>query len=136
MKTRKLKFKVSDFKKVHSALKKLEASDKKVKINGLSISDFLIANLSIDDETDSPVIRTKRIILQIAGDYSSNPAELNDNIKLTLNLFYSDNEYSLLQMRLNSLVKEYKKTANITDDETIDCATVGDCTELVISKIN
>lgn len=135
MKNSNLKLKVSDFKKVHSKLKKLEANDNSLKINGLSISSFLIANLSIDDAVDLLEIRTKRIILQIAGDFSSKPKDLKDSIKLKINLLYGDDEYSLLQMRLNSLVKEYKKSARISDNETSDCTTVGDCIELVNSKI-
>lgn len=132
---RKLTIKPTDFKKVHSKLKKLEAKDKSLKINGIALSHFLLANTSFDDQSDLPEIRTKRIILQIAGDYSSKPEDLKDNIKLRINLLFGDDEFSLLQMRLNSLVKEYKPTASISDDETSDCTTVGDCTKLVKAKI-
>ncbi len=130
-----LKFKISDFKKVHSALKKFEIKDSSLKIKGFPISSFLIANSIIDDGNDSPGIRIKRIILHIAGDFTSKPEELNETIKLKINLLYSDDEYSLLQIRLDSLVKEYKNTASVTEDETNGCITVGDCTKLVNSKI-
>lgn len=135
MKKIKLQLKISDFNKVHSKLKKLESKDKSLKINGIPISSFLTANSNIEDKADSPEIRTKRIILHIAGDYSSRPEDLKDNIKLKINLLYGDDEYSLLQIRLNSLVKEYKKTARVTNDETNNCSSVGDCTKLVNSKI-
>jgi hypothetical protein len=127
-------FKISDFKKLHMTLQKLEQTDPKLKIMGLSISNFLIAKLGIEDESDSREIRTKRIILQIAGDFTSKAEELEDDLKLKINLLYSDNEYSLLHMRLNRLVKEYKNTVKVTEDEVNDCTTVGDCTKLVNSK--
>jgi hypothetical protein len=130
-----LHLKISDFIKVHSKLKKLESKDQSMKINGIPISSFLTANSSFGDNADPPEIRTKRIILQIAGDFSSKPEDLNDNIKLKINLLYGNDEYSLLQIRLNSLVKEYKKTASMTNDETNNCSSVGDCTRLVNSKI-
>ncbi len=131
----KLTIKPADFKKVHSKLKKLESEDNSLKINGLTISNFLLANTSFDDKDDLPEIRTKRIILQIAGDFSTKPEDLKDNIKLRINLLFGDDEYSLLQMRLNSLVKELKPDASISDDETNNCTTVGDCTKLVKSKV-
>lgn len=135
MSKRKLNFRASDIKRMHSKLKKMEKKDPSFKINGLPVSSFLIANLRADDAVDTPEIRTKRIILQIAGDFSTKPIDLKDNVKLKINLLYGDDEYSLLQMRLNSLVKEYKAGASVSDDEAGDCVTVGDCTELVDSKI-
>ncbi len=132
---KKILIKPADFKKVHAKLKKLESKDPSLKINGLALSHFLLANTSFDDKADPPEIRTKRIILQIAGDFSTKPEDLKDNIKLGINLLFGDDEYTLLQMRLNALVKEYKPTASVSDDETNDCVTVGDCTKLVKSKI-
>lgn len=132
---RKITIKPADYKKVHATLKKLELKDASLKINGLPLSHFLLANTSFDDHADLPEIRTKRIILQIAGDASSKPEDLKDNIKLRINLLFGDDEYSLLQTRLNSLVKEYKAAAGVSENETDDCTTVGDCTTLVNAKI-
>lgn len=133
---KKITLKTADFKKVYTQLKKLESKGDIFKINGLSLSGFLIASATFDDHDDTPEIRTKRIILQIAGNSSVKPENLPDHIKLGLNLLYGDNEYSLLQMRLNALVKTYNTKESVSDNETSDCVTVGDCTVLVNSKIN
>jgi hypothetical protein len=135
MKKFKLQLKVSDFNKVLSKLTELESKEARFKINGTPISSYLTAHASFDDKADSPEIRTKRIILQIAGDDSTKPEDLKDNIKLKINLLYGVDEYAILQMRLKSLVKEYKKTADVTKVETDNCSSVGDCTKLVNSKI-
>lgn len=132
---KKAVIKSADLRKIHAKLKKFEADNGSIRIEGMSLSQFLLAKVSFDDRDDPAVIRTKRIILHIAGDYSSKPEDLADNTNLEENLLYGSDEYSLLQIRLNLLVKEYKPTSGVSDDEVGDCETVGDCTELVESKI-
>ncbi|GAB2838716.1 hypothetical protein [Ferruginibacter profundus] len=131
----RITLKPGDFKKLHSKLKKMEASDPSLKIGNQLLSDFLIANSLADDKTDTAAIRTKRIILHIAGNFTTKPETLNDNIDLVQNLLYGDDEYTLLQMRLDILVKEFKSSASISSSEAGDCSTVGHCTALVDSKI-
>lgn len=133
---KKLTINPSDFKKIHTQLQKMEAKNKALKINGLSLSNFFIANVSFDDFYDSPEIRTKRIILQIAGNSSIKPENLPNDIELATNLLYGENEFSLLQMRLNNLVKSINSSKSISQNETDKCETVGDCVQLVNTKIS
>lgn len=123
------------FKKLHSKLKKMEAADSSLKIGNTLLSNFLIGNTVADDQKDTAEIRTKRRILHIAGNFTTKPETLRDNIELVKNLLYGDDEYTLLQMSLDTLVKEYKASASISSSEAGDCTTVGDCTGLVDSKI-
>ena len=131
----KIKLSASAFRKLHAKLKKIESANSNHTIDGWNLSSFLIANAAADDKTDPPAIRTKRIILQIAGDFTTKPENLKNAVDLVKHLLYGDDEYSLLQMRLDSLVKENKSTASVSDSEASDCGTVGDCVDLVDSKI-
>jgi hypothetical protein len=132
---KKAVIKSTDLKKIHAKLKRFEADNGSLRIAGMSLSHFLIAKVSFDDQDDEPEIRTKRIILHIIGDYSSKPEDLPDNTNLVDNLLYGDDEYSLLQIRLNLLIKEYDPTSGVSDQDVISCETVGECTTLVDSKI-
>lgn len=123
------------FKKLHAKLKKMEATDPSLKIDNTLMSNFLIANALTDDQTDTAEIRTKRIILHIAGNFTTKPETMGDEIDLTINLLYGSDEYTLLQMRLDVLVKEFKASASINISEATGCSTVGDCTALVDAKI-
>lgn len=131
----RITLKPGHFKMLYLKLKKIEAADPSLKIGNASLTDFLIVNSLSDDQKDSPEIRTKRIILHIAGNFTTNPATLKDGIDLVQNLLYGSDEYTLLQMRLDTLVKEYKASASISSSEAGNCSTVGDCTQLVDSKI-
>lgn len=131
-----ISMKTSDFKKLLKKLKGLEEMNPSAKIGKFATSKFMIAAANPDDIADSPEIRTKRIILQIAGDFDTNPATLSNSLSLKLNLQYGDDEYSVLQMRLNKLVKSIKASASIDDDETGDCKIVKDCVTLVNDKIS
>lgn len=134
MKKNQFKLKTTDFKKIVLELKEVEKHTALPKLNGLDLSKFLMANLNLP-KGDNVSIRTKRIILQIAGDFDSDPNDLADEMKLVKNLLYGDDEYQLLQIKLDLLVKEYKKDASIADNEASDCATVKDCLDLVNAKI-
>lgn len=127
---------VTDYKRIRQLLKKNAVVAKAMKIGGNSITSFLVAAITHDDKSDTPEIRTKRIILEIAGDFSTDPATLQNALDLAKNLIYGDDEYSLLQIRLNRLVKEYKRTASVSEDEATNCSTVGDCVTLVNDKIS
>jgi hypothetical protein len=131
----KIKLSASAFKKLHAKLKKIELANPNHTIEGWSLSSFLLANTAVDDKNDPPAIRTKRIVLQIAGDFSTNPANLDNRVRLARDLLYGADEYSLLQMRLDALVKEYKSSASVSESEANDCVKVGDCVNLVDSKI-
>ena len=131
----RITLKPGDFKKLIAKIKKMEAADSSLKIGNASLSSFLIANSLADDQKDTPEIRTKRIILHIAGNFTTNPETLQDGINLRLNLLYGSDEFTLLQMRLDTLVKEFKASAGISSSEANDCSVVGDCTALVDSKI-
>ena len=135
MKKSTLSIKTSQFAKVHAKLKKFDTENKALKIGNMSLSNFLVANMdSQDDAGESKEVRTKRIILHIAGDFSRDPQTLQNSIQLKSNLGYGDDEYSLLQIRLDKLVKESNKTAGTSPAEINNCAKVGDCVSLVNAK--
>jgi len=127
---------VSDYKRLRKLLKSNPETAEKMKIGRNSIKQFLIAAVTHDDQSDPASTRVKRIILEIAGDFNTDPSSLQNSLDLAKNLMYGDDEYSLLQIRLNKLVKEYKKTASVSEDEAANCSTVGDCVSLVDGKIN
>jgi hypothetical protein len=120
----------SSYKKLYKKLMKYG-----IKIGGMSVRNFLVAHSIVEDTGNPPDIRTKRIILHIAGDFDSEPAELLNWVNIETNLLFSFNEYSLLLKRLNHLVKEYDKSARISAKEVQACKTVSDCLDLVTSKI-
>jgi len=76
-------------------------------------------------------VATKRIILEIAGDDTTDPSTLGESLKLRDNLQYGDNEYVLLQIRLDEYVKSCNKDASVTPAEVNACTTVGSCVDLV-----
>jgi|GEM_PF-5597379 len=81
-------------------------------------------------------VAVKRMILQIAGDFSTEPGSLRESLSLRDNLQYKDNEYSLLQIRLNSYVKTQRKDSLISAEEVNGCNKVGDCIDLVEGKLS
>jgi hypothetical protein len=123
------------FAKLHTRLKKLEQGDNVPKIGSMRLSAFLVADAALaDDKNDPKPIRTKRIILLIAGDFTTKPENLNGSLKLKTNLGYQADEYVLLQIRLNKLVKEYVPAASVSSKEATDCEKVSDCVTLVNKK--
>jgi len=126
MAKRYIKFRTNHFEELRSLLKESGNNELYRKLMG---SSFL------EDENSNVITKTKKIILIIAGDFNSEPNLLQDEINLKDNLNYQDDEFSILQMRLNKLVKQYKDSASVDEDETNDCETVGDCVELVQSKV-
>ncbi len=121
----------SSYKKIQKKLQQYE-----IKIGGMSIRNFLIANSIVDDSKNPPLIRIKRIILHIAGDFDNRPEDLQNDVKLETNLHFGYNEFALLRKRLDLLVKEYQKGSKISAKEVHDCKTVNDCVDLLLSKIN
>lgn len=87
----------------------------------------------VDDPVDNAV---KRIILNIAGDNSTDPSTLRESLKLKDNLHYGDDEYRLLQIRLNDYARSKNKDASVSTDEASGCDSVGDCIALVERKIS
>ena len=83
----------------------------------------------------SPENKTKSIILAIAGDFTTKPADLQNSIDLKNNLSFGNDEYNRLQAKLNELVSGLKAGATISNTEATACSTVGDCVHLVQSKI-
>ncbi len=118
------------YKKIHKKLLKYN-----IKIGGMNIMNFLIANSSIQDSANSPTLRTKRVILHISGNLDSKPEDLANESHLRQNLLFGHIEYLLLRRRLDQLTKEYVKGTKISIKEVQDCQVVGDCIDLVNSKI-
>lgn len=85
---------------------------------------------------EPPATAVKRIILAIAGDDATDPDTLRESLNLRNNLHYGDNEYTLLQIRLNDYVQSKNKDASITADDAGGCDSVGDCIALVEGKIS
>lgn len=126
MAKRYIKFRADHFKKIRLLLK--ETGNNK-------LYREMMGSAFLEDESSNIVTKTKKIILYIAGDFTSDPGELQNEIDLKDELNYQDDEYSILQMRLNKLVKEYNDDESIDEDETNECDTVGDCVKLVQSKV-
>jgi len=123
------------FAKLHAAVKSFEAKNGSIKIGKLSLSSFLLANTSVsNDRNDSKPVRTKRRVLHIAGDFTTDPSTLSGTIKLKANLHYGNDEFALLQIQLNKLVKEYLSSASVSKTEADKCETVADCVKLVNAK--
>lgn len=132
---KKLEITLSDFAKLHRQIKKFEEKNGPIQIGNQKLEHFLLTRTSFADHGLTPEIRTKEIILQVAGNYDIKPEDLKDNVNLKDNLLYNDDSYSILEMRLNILIKGYKKDAVIDDDEMTGCDNVGDCVKLVDDKI-
>jgi hypothetical protein len=127
----------SKFAKLHAKLKSLEKENHSFKIGSKNLSHFLLENTEFEDDTNEPwAIRTKRVILYIAGDYTTSPNDLQVTIRLKENLGYGEDEYTLLQNRLNKLVKTHDTSLSIDKEETDACEKVRDCIKLVEKKIS
>ena len=130
-----ISIKASKFARIHAKIKNFEKENKAIKIGKMSLSSFLVANTEfLSPVAESKEVRTKRIILQIAGNYSKDPQTLQNSVQLKSSLGYGDDEYYLLQIRLDKLVKEYNKTTGISSTDVNRCEKVGDCVSLVIAK--
>lgn len=130
----KITIKKSDLSKLHKAIKKLE-KDSDRRIRGYKASGFLIAATDFESaEADVP-LEVKTIILHVAGDFDTDPETLKDKINLTVNLLYDEDEFSILAMRLDRLVKKHNKEEEVTDEEVNECKTVGDVLKMVNEKI-
>jgi len=98
----------------------------------ISSSDELIE--SFDLRKLPPVeIMVKQAILKAAG-RSGNPEDLSDDAELS-DLFSSNAQYILLRAYLEGIARLFKPTATISLNEVMGCTTVGDCIDLVKSKI-
>ncbi len=120
----------TSYKKLNKKLQKYN-----IKLGGLDIRHFLIANSVIDDAGHLPFIRAKRIILHIAGDFDSSPSDLDDDLELRTQLSFGHFEFLLLRRRLEQLVKEYDYSSRIMALEMMHCRTVGDYVEMINAKI-
>lgn len=78
-------------------------------------------------------LKVKRRILNVKGNYSTDPSEVLDELDLKANLLYNANDFTLLARKLNELITDGSK--KITDAEMKKCKTVKDCIVLVNSKI-
>ncbi len=107
-----------------------EDSYKKVR---KAMSKHLIALSQFDLKDGDTALRVKKIILNVKGNYSTNPDELPTGLSLKDNLLYNSNEYIMLAIKLNELIPDGKP--KITMTEMRKCKTVSDCITLVTSKI-
>lgn len=131
MNTYNIKLDPGSYKKLQKKLSKYN-----IKIGGMSIRNFLVINSIIDDRIDSTAQRVKRIILHIAGDFDSNPANMKGECSLEQELSFGYNEYFMLRRCLDRLVKEYNKKLKINADEIQACRTVEACVNLVTDRIS
>ena len=121
----------ANYKKLSKKLFQFEDTYEPIMIGKQTLHDFVVGAVAHDDLAEPISTRTKRILLEIKGDYTTNPATLRNALQLRYNLKYNDNNYSTLQMRLDALVRP---SARISDEETNACSTVGACVALVTSK--
>lgn len=136
MKKNQLKLDPKAYQKLYTKLQEIEKKENKnLKINGVSLSNYLLSATKYDDVSDSPIIRVKKVILHVGGNFTTKPENLTNTINLKINMLYGSNEYSILRKRLDALAKEYKTSATISSEEINNCATVGDCITLFNSKI-
>ncbi len=93
-----------------------------------------LTTLSFFDLKDANIdTKVKRAILNVKGNYSSDPSELPNSMNLKANLLYNSNEYIMLAIKLNELIPD--KTKRITMAEMSNCKTVSDCIILVTKKL-
>src|SRR5687767_13218166 len=121
----------SIYRKIQNKLKNYN-----IKIGGINITSYLVANTLIDDSADTLSVRTKRAVLHIAGDFDTHPEQLRASADLKTELLFNHTEYLALRRKLDILVKEYDKEHKISLEEGLDCRTVNDCIELVNSKMS
>ncbi|GAA4764468.1 MULTISPECIES: hypothetical protein [Flavobacterium] len=75
-------------------------------------------------------IEVKRIIILVTG-MNKTPEELKNSTKVS----FSDMDLIALQEEFEIIIKKHKEESEITIDEIVECKTVKDCVDLVISKV-
>jgi len=84
---------------------------------------------------DTVSIEVKIIILAIIGNKTIKPQNLPDEYRLYDDLGYNDNLKEYLHIALNNYVDHKHPGSKIVQKEMDACSTVGDCIQLVKSKI-
>jgi hypothetical protein len=84
-------------------------------------------NLSLEE-------RIKKDILIASGQVDENPNNLTENMEIG-NLLPTSSAFQFLADLLDELVKEYKEQNEVKLAEIENCVTVGDCIDLIKSKI-
>lgn len=97
------------------------------------LSKYHATSSKLDFDKENIDLKVKRRILNVKGNYSTNPSEVIDELDLKTNLLYNSNDFILLAKKLNELISE--TTKKITTVEMKKCKTVKDCIILVNSKI-
>jgi hypothetical protein len=130
------------------SLYKLVWSGQLAEINGTQIRLFkpyhmsgrkTVRNTELADDTrltgfrENIDTKVKRLILNVKGNYTTNPDDLFNELELKSNLLYNSTDFIFLARKLNQLIVVNDKKIN--NSEMNKCKTVGDCVTLVKSKI-
>lgn len=121
----------TDLQKMIKQLRAVEEKQELFTIEGLLPSQFLFIAIQPDNHHESPQNRVKTMLLHLAGDYQTPSAELSDKLNLKTHLLFTDAQYKLLFLKLNTLLQHYQPEKKITMKEIKECQSVADCVGLV-----
>ena len=97
-----------------------------------SLSGLKLFETGTDDQIANDI---NTIILAIVGNKEIKPKDLPPSHRLVEDLGYDDDLLDFLHIALNNYVDHKNPGASISQKEMDDCETVGQCIELVKSKI-
>jgi hypothetical protein len=124
------------FKSYHMSTRLINSSfqsSNAVKSKGLR--ELLLESNVISSEFEANgdlSLQVKKIILSVKGN-SDDPNTLLNELELVANLHYTGNNFIALAVKLNELINDNSK--KITVSEIKKCETVGDCIDLLNTKL-
>lgn len=121
----------ADLQKIIKQLQILEQQFELNTIEGLPPSLFLRSAIQPYEQAESIKSRVKTIILHIACDFRTQASQLSEKLDLKTHLLFSKEQYTLLFLKMNELVREQDPELRISIKEIRECRTVGDCVHLV-----
>ncbi|MGH2666514.1 hypothetical protein [Flavobacterium sp.] len=128
---KQFKYENSNEKKYNKEVKLLQEENHK-EVRKL-MSKYLTTLSHFDTAEGDISFKVKRVILNVKGNYSTDPNQLMELLNLKKNLLYNANDYIMLAIKLNEFI--VSPDSKITMAEMNKCKTVGDCIALVNKKI-
>lgn len=135
MSSKKLLINISDFKKLHKAIKKLDELNSTNKIDNVTFSGYLSSALEISSNGNID-IDVKRAVLNTAGKFTTNPNALDNETLLKENLNFNDNDFASLTRTLNNILKIYNSNNVLNLTEVSKCKKVKDVILITKAKLN
>lgn len=127
---REYKYQDTDEKKYGTEIKSLQMEDKKD--TRKLMAKYLKALSHLDAAVGDLPFMVKKAILNVRGNYTTDPDGLPEQLNLKVNLGYNSNDYIMLAFKLNEIIAN--PAASITMAEMNKCKTVGDCIALTNKK--